>query len=133
MYATGDIVRRLTPDTYQFIGRKDLMVKCAGFRVELQEIENVLDRHETVREAVVVPCYREERGSVALHAYIALKPGMRATITELKKYCGDALPRYMVPEAVHILEELPRNPNGKIDRQLLLDRCHAAADNKGGI
>jgi acyl-coenzyme A synthetase/AMP-(fatty) acid ligase len=127
-YATGDIVRRISAEEYRYVGRKDLMVKCAGFRVELQEIERVLLMHPVIREAAVVPRYREERGSVSLHAFVSFKPGARATISDLKRCCDKSLPRYMIPEHVDILDELPKNPNGKIDRNLLLT---AGAPNKG--
>ncbi len=122
-YATGDIVRRISDDEYRYIGRKDCMVKCAGFRVELQEIERVLYQNPVIREAAVIPHYREDRGSVSLHAYVSYKPGIQSTISDLKKYCSISLPRYMIPEMIHVLEELPKNPNGKIDRQLLQNMC----------
>jgi amino acid adenylation domain-containing protein len=123
LYATGDIVKRLSHDSYRYIGRKDLMVKCAGFRIELQEIEKALYQLHVVREAVVVPHYREERGSYSLHAYVSFKQNMQSTITEMKKQCKQTLPHYMIPEIIQVLPEIPKNPNGKLDRQLLQKMC----------
>jgi acyl-coenzyme A synthetase/AMP-(fatty) acid ligase len=119
IYSTGDVVVRIDADTYRYVGRKDFMVKCAGYRVELQEIERALDNHPLVRESAVVPRYREQRGSVALEAFVSLKPGAVLSIVDAKKFCGEKLPRYMIPETFRIIDEFPRNANGKIDRQLL--------------
>jgi amino acid adenylation domain-containing protein len=118
-YATGDLVRRMTPDTYCFVGRKDSMVKCAGFRIELPEIEKVLLQHDDIRDAAVVPVYREQRNTFMLKAFLTLRPSAELAVHDIKSWCGELLPRYMIPETVTILDELPKNSNGKTDRQRL--------------
>jgi len=121
-YTTGDIVQRISADSYRYIGRKDLMVKCSGFRIELQEIERVLLRHPDIREAVVVAFYREERGSTVLTACCTLNEGVEPSVSSIRAWCAGSLPHYMIPETVFFHDELPRNTNGKIDRQLLTVR-----------
>lgn len=118
-YATGDLVRRITRDTYYYVGRKDLMVKCAGFRIELPEIEKTLLMHDDIRDAAVVPVYREQRNTFMLKAFLALRPSAELTVQNIKNWCGEQLPRYMIPEMVTILDDLPKNSNGKTDRQRL--------------
>jgi len=119
-YKTGDIVRVLRPGLYEFVCRKDLMVKCSGFRVELQEIEQALMKHRDIREAVVVPVYdREEVHVLSLSAFITTAGPTVINIIELKKFLAELLPRYMIPDTITVYKELPKNANGKAGRQQL--------------
>ncbi len=120
-YATGDLVRRLDQENYRYVGRKDLMVKCSGFRIELPEIEHVLLQHYGIRDAVVIPVYREQRSTYMLKAFISLRPSTELSVLSIKQWCGDLLPQYMIPEVVTILNNLPKNSNGKTDRQKLAE------------
>ncbi|HYP22110.1 MAG TPA: amino acid adenylation domain-containing protein, partial [Actinomycetota bacterium] len=117
MYRTGDLARWRRDGTIEFLGRVDRQVKVRGFRIELGEIENALLGHPGIREAVV-----DARGeSVAdrrLAAYYV--PGEPApTVTELRAHLGTSLPDYMIPSAFVPLPDLPRTPNGKVDRAAL--------------
>jgi amino acid adenylation domain-containing protein len=125
LYKTGDIVRVIEQGVYAYAGRKDLMVKCSGFRVELQEIERALGSHPGVREAVAVPVFGEDRlNATRIAAFVTLAPDSGPGILELKEYLCKILPRYMVPEAIVAIDELPRNANGKADRQGLTTRAN---------
>ncbi len=120
LYRTGDLVRCLPEGAIEFLGRLDFQVKIRGFRIELGEIEAVLDRHPAVREAVVVP--REGEGEGAdkqLAAFLVAEPDTSPTIEELSRFLRSKLPGYMVPASFVTLEELPLNPNGKVDRTAL--------------
>lgn len=116
IYATGDLVRRCDGDTYEYLGRKDLMVKCAGFRIELPEVERALYAHEDIAEAVVVPAYDPEKAVTSLSAFVTSKNGDTLSVIQLKKHLGESLPKYMIPAAITQVESLPRNANGKMDR-----------------
>jgi len=119
-YKTGDIVRIIAPGLYQYVCRKDLMVKCSGFRIELQEIEQALMKHSMIQEAVVVPmCDNEGESVVSLSAFITTRTGEPVSVVEVKQFLAKLLPRYMIPEAIIIFKELPKNANGKADRQQL--------------
>lgn len=120
LYRTGDLVRRLDEKNYRFIGRIDNMVKISGFRIELQEIISSLLKYYLIEEAAVEAIYNEERGSKILYAFIKVKEGQKCSILKLKEYCSEKLPYYMVPESFVILEQMPRNANGKIDSKKLL-------------
>ncbi|MFJ3670272.1 non-ribosomal peptide synthase/polyketide synthase [Streptomyces sp. NPDC090106] len=116
MYRTGDLARWTEGGLLEFAGRSDDQVKIRGYRVELAEIEAALDTHPAVAQTVVVA--REHRPGVRqLVAYAVAAPGTDGT--ELRAHAATALPDYMVPAAVVVLDRLPLLSNGKLDRSAL--------------
>lgn len=117
LYKTGDLARYLPDGRIEFLGRIDQQVKIRGFRIELGEIEAVLSQHPGVRDAVVIA--REDQPSKKrLVAYVV--PNENApSLSELRQFLKENLPDYMVPSAFVVLETLPLNPNGKVDRRAL--------------
>ncbi|WP_049649276.1 thioesterase domain-containing protein, partial [Kitasatospora sp. MY 5-36] len=118
MYRTGDLVRWTPDGRLLYLGRADTQVKIRGFRVEPGEIEAVLTTHPTVRTAVAVARTDGPAGAT-LVAYVTPIPGTAPDPATLRDHTADHLPGYMVPGAVVVLDELPLNPNGKIDRNRL--------------
>ncbi|WP_200215665.1 non-ribosomal peptide synthetase [Micromonospora coerulea] len=117
LYRTGDLVRQLADGGLEYLGRIDHQVKLRGFRIELGEIEAVLARRAEVRACAVV--LREDTpGDRRLVAYLVGEPE-RISVTALRDELRRELPDYMVPAALVVLSELPRTPNGKIDRAVL--------------
>lgn len=116
MYKTGDIGRLLPDGNLEFIGRKDNQVKIRGYRVELGEIESVLQKHNDIRDAIV-DIYKDATGNNRLCAYLVLHQPV--DIRHTKEYLKSRLPAYMVPDQFMILEALPLNSNGKINRKAL--------------
>ncbi|HEX4620022.1 MAG TPA: non-ribosomal peptide synthetase, partial [Myxococcaceae bacterium] len=113
LYRTGDLVRLREDGAYEFLGRIDQQVKVRGFRVELEEIEAVLNQHAGIVESVVV--LREDRpGEKRLVAYLVGEG--RPTTSELRRFVGEQLPEYMQPGAYVYMERLPQNTNGKVER-----------------
>ncbi|MEU9043685.1 MULTISPECIES: amino acid adenylation domain-containing protein [unclassified Kitasatospora] len=116
MYRTGDLVRLRADGAVEFLGRIDGQIKLRGFRIELGEIEAALSRHPAVRQVIVIA--REDRpGDLRLVAYCTADPSL--TPDELRTFAGTTLPGYMVPAAVVLLDALPLNSNGKVDRRAL--------------
>ncbi len=118
LYRTGDLARRLPDGTIHFLGRLDHQVKIRGFRIELGEIEAVLAGHRAVRETVAV-ARLDAPHDPRLAAYAVLRVGEQAAPEELLDHLRRSLPAYMVPAWVVLLDALPRNPSGKVDRQAL--------------
>lgn len=114
-YRTGDLVVETAEEGYLFHGRRDRMVKRRGYRVELGEIEAALATHPLVKEAAVVGLADEASG-VRIKAFLSFKQG-RPSIIQLKQFCAEKLPMYMVPDVFGILEQLPRTSTDKIDYQ----------------
>ena len=118
MYKTGDL-GRLHPDgMIECLGRVDHQVKVRGFRIELNEIERVLEEYEGLAQAVVTARTDDEFAAM-INAYYRCEPGHAPTPADLRKYAQSRLPDYMVPATFTRLEEFPQTPNGKVDRKAL--------------
>jgi len=121
LYRTGDLGRWRADGTIEYCGRNDNQVKIRGIRIELEEIEAQLLRHEQVNAAVVVA--REDGiGEKRLVAYVVPRAANQAPAVEadtLRSYLAASLPEYMVPAAFVLLESLPLTPSGKVDRRAL--------------
>jgi hypothetical protein len=116
LYATGDMVR-INPGGYvEFGGRADNQVKIRGHRIEMGEIESVIDSHPAVSQSVVVA--RGDREPM-LVAFVTINADHAASTTELRDHVAASLPGAMVPSVIAVLETLPLTPNGKIDRKRL--------------
>jgi L-proline---[L-prolyl-carrier protein] ligase len=115
-YRTGDIVYWSEPGddpVLRFVGRRDHMVKTRGYRVELGEIEYVLNSNDDVEEAAAIAIPDELLGNRIVAFCVARNGG---DVKKLKEFCRDNLPLYMVPAELHLRTSLPRNSNGKLDR-----------------
>lgn len=116
---SGDTVRRDAEGFLYFVGRRDEMIKTSGYRVSPTEVEEVAMSHPSVREAVAVAVPDEALGSVirlVVHASPSATDEARTAM--LLAHFRQAVPAYMVPrEVVWVTAPLPRNPNGKFDRQ----------------
>ncbi|MCP4658654.1 MAG: AMP-binding protein, partial [bacterium] len=120
LYRSGDLVRWLAEGEIEFLGRIDHQVKIRGLRIELGEIESALARHPAVRDAVVLAREREETAEPWLVAYAVRREEAQAVgAGTLRAWLGESLPAYMVPSAFVMLDTLPLNPNGKVDRAAL--------------
>jgi acyl-coenzyme A synthetase/AMP-(fatty) acid ligase len=116
-YRTGDIVTEDGDGVYTYLGRRDRMVKRRGYRVELGEIEACLYRHPTVAEAATVALPDED--GVRIKAFLTCREGKRPSLIELKRFCSEHLPLYMVPDLFSFQPTLPKTSTDKIDYQKL--------------
>jgi acyl-coenzyme A synthetase/AMP-(fatty) acid ligase len=118
-YCTGDFVKLQPDGNYEFLGRRDHMVKTRGFRVELGEIESVLSGHPEILEAIAVPIPDPAIGNRIVASVVA-RAGLKPDPNQLRAHCSRFLPTYMVPEQIEIRESMALTSTGKTDRQLLL-------------
>jgi len=113
-YRTGDLARLNKNKELVFLGRTDRQIKLRGYRIELDEVEAVLERHDVVKEASACVLNTKENEKILTVAVI-LMPKAKKTAEELISYCKSQLPIYAVPNQVNILDEFPRTGSGKID------------------
>jgi aspartate racemase len=122
LYRTGDRVCSLADGNLEFLGRFDNQVKILGHRIEPGEIEATLLQHPGVRQTVVIAWTQprgEKQGDKQLVAYVvAANPGGLST-DQLKGYLAKRLPHHMVPAHIVLIDRLPLNRNGKVDRSAL--------------
>jgi D-alanine--poly(phosphoribitol) ligase subunit 1 len=112
-YRSGDLVREDKEGQLWFQGRVDNQVKLRGHRIELEEIDLVVESIPDIRRAISVVLAGEDGGEIAV-AYMADR---EIAADEILGLCKQTLPAYMRPSQVVQLEDLPRNANGKVDRK----------------
>ncbi|MCS7475599.1 non-ribosomal peptide synthetase [Umezawaea endophytica] len=117
MYRTGDLVRWRADGTVEFVGRTDDQVKIRGFRVEPGEVDTALSRHPAVAQSVTV-VRADDTGRKRLVAYLTAE-GAPPDLAGLKDFLALGLPDYLVPSAFVVVDSLPLNASGKVDRRAL--------------
>ncbi|MEM7354993.1 MAG: amino acid adenylation domain-containing protein, partial [Acidobacteriota bacterium] len=117
LYRVGDRARHLAPGGFDFLGRTDHQVKLRGFRIEPGEIESALAHHPAVGECAVV-VRDAAAGDRRLEAYLVAEEPV-PDVAELRQLLRRSLPEHMIPSAFIGLDEMPRTPNGKLDRTAL--------------
>nr|WP_218023296.1 non-ribosomal peptide synthetase [Nocardia altamirensis] len=117
MYRTGDLVAWNASGELDYRGRTDFQVKIRGFRIELGEIEAALLALPLIGQVAVV-AKQDERAGDRLVAYL-VPAAAELDVAQVKSALTEALPSYMMPSAFVVLEALPLNANGKLDRRAL--------------
>jgi acyl-CoA synthetase (AMP-forming)/AMP-acid ligase II/acyl carrier protein len=118
MFRTGDRGKLLPDGQFLFSGRMDEQVKVRGFRVELNEVTAALNQHRLIAQSSVV-LRNQGPGNTQLAAYIVLASQAQLSLADLRDFLGTRLPDYMVPATFVVLNKLPLNSNGKVDRRSL--------------
>jgi amino acid adenylation domain-containing protein len=124
IYRTGDLATVDAEGQFHFLGRADSQIKSRGYRIELGEVETALSAISEVRECAVVGL---DTGGFEGTAICCAFAGDVDQVT-LRKRLGETLPSYMLPSRWMVLDALPKNVNGKIDRRALRERFAAAAE-----
>lgn len=122
-YRTGDVVYRIG-DLLYFCGRKDFQIKLNGYRIELDDIAENLNKLDCVNNNVVLPVTQDGKVSYLIAfivpAYDLEMSQLKAGIY-IKNQLKELIPSYMIPKRIVLLEDFPLNTNGKIDRKKLLE------------
>jgi len=115
---SGDLFRQDEEGYLYFLGRKDDMIKSKGERISPKEIENILCSIDGVAEAAVIGVPDEILGQV-IKAFIVKKDGFETETNDILYYCSKNMESFMVPKFIEFIIELPKSPNGKIDKKIL--------------
>lgn len=117
-FRTGDMGKIDTDGFLSITGRIKEMLIIGGENVFPREIEEILNRHESVKDSAVIGAPDPSRGEVAL-AFVELNDGCTFDDTALRSHCRESLAQFKVPREIRLLKELPRNATGKIVRRQL--------------
>ena len=118
MYRTGDLAKVGADGLVYFLGRMDSQIKCKGYRIELGEIEAALNAMDSLCESAVVATGTLFDGAVICCSFVPVD-GATVTPANVRTYLSRKLPSYMLPSQWLELKKLPRNANGKVDRNRL--------------
>lgn len=113
-FITGDIASYDENGNIVFVTRKDFQIKKMGYRIELGEIEAIANKYEPMKMCCAT--YNQEKKKISLFCEVS---DPEITKNDIKNYLKDNLPDYMMPDKFKILDKLPLNANGKIDRAYL--------------
>jgi acyl-CoA synthetase (AMP-forming)/AMP-acid ligase II len=127
-FITGDVARRDRDGYVTIAGRKSVdFIKSGGFKISTREIEDVLRRHPLIKDVAVIGAPDRLWGqrivaAVVLHPSPAPAPSPDSLLEELSTFCSKSLADYKRPREVRVVNDLPRNALGKIQKHRLLDQ-----------
>ena len=116
LYKTGDLAKFIDKDTIIYANRIGNQVKINGYRVELDEIKNIIEKYPNCTECFIMPMESESK-SIELCAYLVSSSEIE--VHELREHLSRYLPYYMIPKYIINIDYLPLNINGKIDTKQL--------------
>ncbi|UZO80610.1 amino acid adenylation domain-containing protein [Aquimarina sp. ERC-38] len=122
LYKTGDIARYTKNGNIEFIGRNDHQIKINGYRIELKEIQESLNKIDGVKQSCVIVSKRDNSSKLSQYILAYYVPDTKFYLNsrnEILNKLSTTLPGYMLPKFLIPLEELPTTNNGKLDRKSL--------------
>jgi amino acid adenylation domain-containing protein len=119
LYRTGDLAHVDDNGLFHFHGRADTQIKSRGYRIELGEIESALLALDDVSTCAVVALETDSFEGTEVCCAITPVPGRRPTMAALREGLAARVPRYMLPARWRLVDTMPRNGNGKIDRRAI--------------
>jgi amino acid adenylation domain-containing protein len=127
IYKTGDLARMTDDGIFHFLGRADSQIKSRGYRIELGEIETALSSIDELAESAVVGVDVGGFEGTAICCAYAPAEGAQVQPADVRKRLQELIPTYMLPSRWHVLDVLPKNVNGKIDRRRLREHFEQEA------
>ncbi len=118
MYRTGDLVRWLDDGNLDYIGRMDNQVKIDEFRIELYEIENIINNITEIKSVVCISRTNDD-GDMYICAYYVIDEEDSGKINErtIREYLNEHLPPYMIPTIIMRIDKIPVTPIGKVNKK----------------
>ncbi|MGB7605871.1 MAG: amino acid adenylation domain-containing protein [Lutisporaceae bacterium] len=127
IYRTGDMGCLTEEGVIEYLGRNDFQIKIRGFRVELEEVENCLLKHEAVKAAAVIG-KEDSKGNKYICGYFTSDEAL--SVSDLREFIAKELPDYMIPAYFTRVDKLPLTGTGKIDRAALKEVKETVASEK---
>jgi long-chain acyl-CoA synthetase len=126
-FSAGDLARKDEEGYYYIVGRKKDMIVSGGINIYPRQIEEVLHTHPGVGEAAVAGIPDEKWGE-RIVAFVIAAPGAILDADGLTKFCKAELSDFKIPREFMIVDDLPRNPTGKVVKRWLVDLYHRGND-----
>ena len=123
-FYTGDLFRVEEDDYMSFFDRKKDVIIRGGFTISAKEVENIVIEHPKIADAAVVGEPHENLGE-RVAVFAVPQPGETLSLDDITEYMGDDIAVYKRPERLEVVEEIPRNPVGKIVKTDLRERLEA--------
>lgn len=114
-FRTGDLARERAPGIVELVGRAKEIISRGGNKVAPLEIEQILQQHPAVAQALVTGVPDEQLGE-RIHALVVARPGMSLSGEELRAWSLERMEKYKLPDRWHFAAELPLGRTGKVDR-----------------
>ncbi|HAF67859.1 MAG TPA: hypothetical protein DCL16_01955 [Acidimicrobiaceae bacterium] len=121
-YHTGDLMSRDQNGWYFFVGRVDDMFVCAGENIYPDSVEQMLEKHAAIHQAVVVPVNDDLKGQLPA-AFVRTEPDQILAVEDVKQYALQNGPAYAHPRHVWFVDEIPLASTAKIDRATLTKKA----------
>jgi amino acid adenylation domain-containing protein len=128
IYRTGDLAKVREDGLVDFLGRADSQIKHRGYRIELGEIETALNALDEIRECAVVGVETGGFEGTAICCAYAPAAGADVAPPAIREQIARSLPTYMLPSRWVVMDGLPKNVNGKIDRRAIREHFEAEAE-----
>ena len=128
IYRTGDLAKVREDGLVDFLGRADSQIKHRGYRIELGEIETALNALDDIRECAVVGVETGGFEGTAICCAYAPAAGADVAPPAIREQIAESLPTYMLPSRWVVMNVLPKNVNGKIDRRAIREHFEAQAE-----
>ena len=138
-FVTGDMARRDRDGYVTILGRKSVdFIKSGGFKISAREIEDVLRRHPLIKDVAVIGAPDRVWGqrivaAVVLHPSPAPAPSPESLLEALSAFCAKSLADYKRPREVRIVEDLPKNALGKIQKHRILEALRSPRMRTGDV
>ena len=126
---THDIFKMDDEGFLYFVSRSDDIIKSKGEKVSPTEVENILLKLESVLEAAVVGIADKTSGQ-SIAAFIVSEDKNNQNSNKIRMHCNNNMESFMVPSFIIFIDEMPKSPNGKIDKKRLVKKAEAANTNK---
>ena len=128
-FRTGDAARMDSGGYYYLVDRVKDMYKSGGENVASAEVERVITTHPDVVDVAVIGIPDPRWGEVG-RAFVVVRPGATVTLEGLREFCAERIARYKAPRSLVVVNDLPRNPTGKISKPAL--RAYTVSDRARG-
>lgn len=129
IYKTGDTAYYDQTGKLYIWGRIDNQMKIRGMRIELDEIVSVLSLHPQINDCAVIAEKNERNEDPILVAYVVIKGTKTLDSKNIRNFCRNYLPAHMIPIKYFVIDEIPLNSNGKLDKNALKQDSHVQISN----